>query len=384
MTTRIILIRHGQSTYNAQKRYQGCCDDAVLTEKGRLNAYQTGIELSHTAIDAIYVSPLRRTQETADQILSAIASVNDAYPQRFSHADLREIDLPAWQGLPFQQVRQQFAADYRCWLERPHEFTMPLPDPQTTLAGVSTRTKPHPSSQQIIAPVPALYQQARQFWQQVLPQHEGQTLAIVSHGGTIRALISTAMGIGCEQFHGLQQSNCGISQLEFASVQPNARARLVAVNQTAHLGESLPKLKNGKQGLRLVLVPIETAELALATLRSRLAPISFDFCLTSESAQLIAQNLLQHRSQVPIQLPIAHDHFLQTWHQTIRCESQSCADLCTGLVIVEARQMQVLLQQVLGLATTDDAQSVALGGLCVLYYPKFHPTPVIQLLASPF
>ncbi|MGF1936714.1 MAG: histidine phosphatase family protein [Nostoc sp. ChiQUE02] len=35
----MILVRHGQSTYNAQKRYQGSCDDSVLTDKERSDTY---------------------------------------------------------------------------------------------------------------------------------------------------------------------------------------------------------------------------------------------------------------------------------------------------------------------------------------------------------
>lgn len=67
--TRVILVRHGQSTYNAQKRYQGSCDDSVLTEKGHSDAYRTGVALKTIKLDAVYTSPLRRTQETTAEIL---------------------------------------------------------------------------------------------------------------------------------------------------------------------------------------------------------------------------------------------------------------------------------------------------------------------------
>ncbi|MEL7246110.1 MAG: histidine phosphatase family protein, partial [Cyanobacteria bacterium J06573_2] len=62
--TRVILVRHGRSTYNEQQRYQGCCDESVLTEKGKLQALKTGLALSQIRFDAVYVSPLKRTQET--------------------------------------------------------------------------------------------------------------------------------------------------------------------------------------------------------------------------------------------------------------------------------------------------------------------------------
>ncbi|NJM60177.1 MAG: histidine phosphatase family protein [Oscillatoriales cyanobacterium RU_3_3] len=98
-TTRIILVRHGQSIYNQQGLYQGCCDDSLLTEKGRLTAYQTGLFLSNISLDAVYSSPLKRARETASEILSAIATIADTHPELHVHQNLKEIDLPAWNGL---------------------------------------------------------------------------------------------------------------------------------------------------------------------------------------------------------------------------------------------------------------------------------------------
>ncbi|MEO1764674.1 MAG: histidine phosphatase family protein, partial [Cyanobacteria bacterium J06629_18] len=93
--TRVILVRHGRSTYNEQQRYQGCCDESVLTEKGKLQALKTGLALSQIRFDAVYVSPLKRTQETAKEILKA----NNYDTKLILNSSLKEVDLPGWQGL---------------------------------------------------------------------------------------------------------------------------------------------------------------------------------------------------------------------------------------------------------------------------------------------
>lgn len=56
--TRVILLRHGQSTYNALGLYQGSSDESVLTEVGRSDARKTGNFLKGLAFDAIYSSSL--------------------------------------------------------------------------------------------------------------------------------------------------------------------------------------------------------------------------------------------------------------------------------------------------------------------------------------
>ncbi|NJS16920.1 MAG: histidine phosphatase family protein [Nostocaceae cyanobacterium CSU_2_110] len=67
--TRVILLRHGQSTYNVLGLYQGSSDRSNLTELGRQQAILTGTFLKNIKFDAIYSSPLKRAQETAIEVL---------------------------------------------------------------------------------------------------------------------------------------------------------------------------------------------------------------------------------------------------------------------------------------------------------------------------
>jgi len=235
--TRVIIVRHGQSSYNAERRIQGRTDASKLTEKGRNDASKVGKALSNISFQAIYSSPLQRAKLTAEIIHSELANTQDSAVVQTSDK-LLEIDLPLWEELLTADVEQKFAEDYRTWHERPHELVM--------LVKNAEGTREH-------FPVLALYEQARQFWQEILPQNQGKTILIVGHNGINRALISTALGIPPSRYHSIQQSNCGVTVLNFAGGLGEP-VQLESMNQTQHMGEALPSLRPHHHGVRLLLV----------------------------------------------------------------------------------------------------------------------------------
>ena len=234
MATRVIIVRHGQSSYNALKMIQGRCDESVLTENGVADAHKVGAALSSLSFDAVYSSPLQRAKKTAEVILSYLPGP----PELVAAANLMEIDLPLWEKVRKIEIQEKFADDYRCWKERPHELCMVIP----TTEG----TREH-------FPVLALYEQAKQFWQEVLSRHQGGTVLIVAHNGINRCLITSALGIPPANYHSIQQSNCGINVLNFAG-DWGEPVQLESLNQTSHLGNPLPTPREGHRGLRLLLV----------------------------------------------------------------------------------------------------------------------------------
>ena len=231
MTTRVIIVRHGQSNYNAQKIIQGRCDESILTEKGIADAKVIGHTLSNVQIDAFYCSPLQRAKQTAETIHGYL---NNS-PILQSTEQLMEIDLPLWEKKQKQEVAEKYAREYRQWKENPHQFKMVLEG-----------GKEH-------YPVLALYQQAEQFWQKIIPQHQGQTILITAHNGINRCLIMTAIGIPPELYHSIQQSNCNINILNFTGGYGES-VQLESLNQTSHLGIPLPSTRNPHRGPRLLLV----------------------------------------------------------------------------------------------------------------------------------
>ncbi len=235
MTTSAIIIRHGQSSYNTERRIQGRSDISTLTQKGRDDALKTGKALGHLHFAAIYSSPLQRAKTTAEIITQCLAT-----PAQIQTVDnLREIDLPLWEGMRSQEVKDNLPQDYRLWKEQPDEFMMLLPQQD--------------GKEQKYFPVLALYEQAKQFWQEILSRHEGETILIVGHNGINRALISLALGIAPSRYHSIQQSNCGISILNFSG-NLGQSVQLESMNQTGHLGDDLPSLRPDHRGVRLLLV----------------------------------------------------------------------------------------------------------------------------------
>lgn len=233
--TRVIIVRHGQSTYNIERRIQGRTDASRLTDQGQSDASKTGKALSNIAFKAIYASPLNRAKTTAEIIRSQL--VEQSAMIQISD-QLIEVDLPLWAGMLSADVKEKFPDDYSIWKKRPHELRMIVND--------ADGTREH-------FPVLALYAQAKRFWQEILSRHQGETILIVGHNGINRALISTALGIPPSGYHGLQQSNCGISVLNFVGGLGQA-VQLESMNQTQHLGDTLPTLRPNHKGFRLLLV----------------------------------------------------------------------------------------------------------------------------------
>ncbi|MEL7037148.1 MAG: histidine phosphatase family protein [Cyanobacteria bacterium J06592_8] len=240
MTTRVILVRHGQSTYNAEHRIQGRLDESVLTEKGCDAAYQVGDTLANITFDAIYCSPLKRAQQTAELVISRLNNP----PQLQAIELLMEIDLTLWAGLLRQEVIEKYPQDYQTWREHPEEFFMVLSEPD---------------GEQKHYPVLALFEQARKFWRDTLARHQDQTILVVAHNGINRSLIATALGIEPKYYQGIQQSNCGISILNFSDVTPGelpkpASVQLQSMNLTSHVGSQFPTVRPEHKGPRILLV----------------------------------------------------------------------------------------------------------------------------------
>lgn len=230
MATRAIIVRHGQSTYNAQKIIQGRCDKSVLTDKGVIDAQQLAKVLSEVKIDAFYCSPLQRAKKTAEIIQASLTNSPALQPTE----QLMEIDLPLWEEMKKDVVQSKFADDYRQWKDNPQDFKM-------VVAGEDHY------------PVHSLYQQAQNFWLDAIAQHQGETILIVAHNGINRCLIMSAIGIGVDRYHSIQQSNCCINILNFTG-DFGEPVQLESLNQTSHLGIPIPPVRPPHFGPRLLLV----------------------------------------------------------------------------------------------------------------------------------
>jgi broad specificity phosphatase PhoE len=235
LTTRVILVRHGQSTYNLKKLIQGQIDVSTLTDLGVAQARQVGETLKAIAFDAIYASPLKRAFQTASTIREVMATAQASAPPLTTQDNLKEIDLPLWEGYSFEQAQAEYPNEFHQWYHDPANFLMTLADGTEFF------------------PVRSLYERAAQFWQATLPQHPDQTLLVVAHSAINRALIGTALGLGPARHETLHQANCAISVLNFSG-QIGDAVQLESMNLTGHMGEPLPTMRGRHKGPRMLLV----------------------------------------------------------------------------------------------------------------------------------
>ena len=163
--TRIILLRHGETTWNLEGRYQGHLD-SPLTPRGESQARALAQRLAGAKFAALYSSDLGRARQTADAI--AKATGHEVLPD----PRLRERHLGIFQGLLKSEMKQKFADDYRLFKSAGPDHALP--------GGESARQ----AAQRNIT---CLEDLAR--------RHPGETIVVVAHGGTISALLRHTLGI---------------------------------------------------------------------------------------------------------------------------------------------------------------------------------------------
>ncbi len=239
--TRILFVRHGQSDFNEQARFQGSLNEPRLTAKGKAAAVLCGLYLSSTRFDAVFSSPLERTKQTAQEIEAAFLHAGKEAPPLIFDDRLREVHLPGWEGLSLKAVREQRPVQYGIWKASPHLLQLP-----TTSQGEGAVTEP-------FSPLQELFARSRQFWDDTLSWRHGQTILVVGHGMAIQVLLSVALGFSASKSPRLQQSNGGISAITFTR-RASPAPQLEFMNRTQHLGESLPKMKEGRRGVRVLLL----------------------------------------------------------------------------------------------------------------------------------
>jgi probable phosphoglycerate mutase len=236
VSLRIVLVRHGLSSFNVEHRIQGRDDLSALTDVGVDQARAAGVTLADVAFDAVYSSPLRRASDTARQLLDA----HGCGLQPSLEDDLLEIDLAPWSGLLRSQRREHFPREEAIWRSEPHALELERRD--------GSRYRP----------LPELMDQAARFRDRLLQRHadalqdRDQSVLVVAHNAILRCLVLTLLGLDASGFRRLRVDNGSISVLNLRWGPADAAAvQVESLNGTAHLGEPLPPRAGGP---RLLLV----------------------------------------------------------------------------------------------------------------------------------
>jgi broad specificity phosphatase PhoE len=201
---RLLLARHGQTAWNASRRFQGSTD-VGLSERGRAQAVALGQRLSGRRLAAVYVSPLRRARETAAIVCEESGSVLPLV----AVDELRELSLGEWEGRTVEEIKGQEGDPYLAWLRAPHDCLPPGGEP---LDSVATRV--------------------RTALDRIAAAHaEEDEVLVVAHGGVISVYACALLGSSFNFLWRLRVDNCSLTV-----VKP---PRLVSVNDTSHLAAEL-------------------------------------------------------------------------------------------------------------------------------------------------
>src|SRR5512133_1433936 len=98
--TELLLVRHGETNWNRERRFQGHADPP-LNDAGREQARELAETLAGEGIDAIYTSDLQRARETAEILAARFGS------EVVALRELREIDVGDWQGLTWPEIEER-------------------------------------------------------------------------------------------------------------------------------------------------------------------------------------------------------------------------------------------------------------------------------------
>ena len=197
----LFLIRHGQTDYNAQRRWQGRVD-VPLNIAGREQAVKIRelLRLETIRLAKIYTSPLVRATETADIISNHVTPI-------FIDERLVEINLGDYDGRYEDDISQEIGKrDYENWRSR--NFTLPAPGGES-IADVMVR--------------------AKDFFDEIAKSKSNEQLGIVAHQGLLIALKSVISGQSeLTALDGYKQMNSEVDVWEIAAKQ---RLRTIKIQQ---------------------------------------------------------------------------------------------------------------------------------------------------------
>jgi probable phosphoglycerate mutase len=187
--TEILLIRHGETDWNVDKRLQGHIDIG-LNAAGQRQAALLGQALAAEPLDAVFASALQRARDTAQAV---------AQRQALSvqiDAGLRERCYGGFEGLRHHEIEQRYPQDYAAWKAREPDARYP--------AGERVAETMREFSARAVAAVTGLI------------SHGGyRKVAIVTHGGVLECLYRWARQAGFGQPRDFDIFNASINRLHW-------------------------------------------------------------------------------------------------------------------------------------------------------------------------
>jgi probable phosphoglycerate mutase len=203
--THLLLIRHAENDYTRDGKLAGWTPRVHLNEEGKQQSKALGLRLASTQLCAIYTSPLERTTETA----VAIAQYHPGIEVKPLEA-LGEVHYGQWTGQDLKSL-----AKTKLWnVIQHHPSRAQFPDGER-ICEMQTRS------------VVAI--------DMIIERHPNKTIAIISHGDVIKALIAYYCGIPLDLFQRIIISPASVSIIALAQ----ARVSILKLNDTSHYDKKL-------------------------------------------------------------------------------------------------------------------------------------------------
>jgi broad specificity phosphatase PhoE len=194
----LVLIRHGETDFNAQGRMQGWLD-VPLNAEGRLQAHTLAMRLADSAITHVYASPLIRAAYTA-QVLADACRLSVKLDER-----LREFDMGEWQGRLISEIRAHQAAN---------------DGGEAGDASIEAEVPGGETAQQMRDRVDG-------FLETLLRTHRrGDRIAVVSHGGTLAAMLGGMLALPVRRRQPFTFGNATVTEVQ----RDGARWKLLTLN----------------------------------------------------------------------------------------------------------------------------------------------------------
>jgi len=208
MTTKLCLVRHGETAWNAEHRVQGQLD-VPLNAIGQAQAQAAAKVLSQEKFDAIYSSDLCRARQTAQPVAGFLAK------EILLERDLRERHYGIFERLTYAEVKERYPEDYARFDAREPDYAFRTGE---SLRDFSAR------SITVIS--------------RIVKQHEGQSILVFTHGGVLDKLYRFVTGLPLSAQRDFGIPNAGLNRIE---VTP-AGWRILAWADIAHLDGALDDL----------------------------------------------------------------------------------------------------------------------------------------------
>ncbi|RKY33759.1 MAG: hypothetical protein DRP78_07225 [Candidatus Omnitrophota bacterium] len=205
---RVWLIRHADTDYSFKKKYCGH-NNPHLNKRGMVKAEMLGERFKQITIDAVYSSDLRRTYETADIIFKNM----DIVEMR----QLREINFGIFAGLTYEDNLLQHPVLFQTWLKNFAAFKIPKGE---SLVDLEIRV-----------------QEALNL---IVESNRGKQVAMITHGGPIRVILSKALGYGLKRFWDIGQENAALNVIDYSRKK---NGEVIFMNDVSHLDSLNSNLK---------------------------------------------------------------------------------------------------------------------------------------------